>query len=163
MTVKLRKRLQNLFAICLLCIGGPVLAENVQPFNGDTFAQIKAEYAGQPFLVSLWSIDCPPCLVELDLLGQLMEEDPDFPLVLISTDPIDKLEESRYLLEDYNLHNIKSWMFADAFVERLRFTIDPGWYGELPRSYFYTATQEFDAHSGTLNADLLEDFAAGLK
>lgn len=147
----------------LLLAGAPVLADNIQPFDTSTFASIKEEYAGKPFLVSLWSIDCPPCLVELDLLGKLVAANPDFPLVLVSTDPIDKLEESRFLLEDYGLSEIRSWIFADAFVERLRYTIDPLWYGELPRSYFYADSHEFTSHSGTLNAELLAGFAAGLE
>lgn len=146
----------------LVLASGTVAAENILPFDTTTFERIKAEYAGKPFLVSLWSIDCPPCLVELDLLGKLVAENPEFPLVLIATDSLDKLEESRFLLEDYGLQDIRSWIFADAFVERLRFTIDPGWYGELPRSYFYSPTHEFEAHSGTLNETLLTDFAASL-
>lgn len=146
----------------LLLFGAPVLADNIMRFDTSTFTSIKQEYAGQPFLVSLWSIDCPPCLVELDLLGKLVAENPDFPLVLISTDSIEKLEESRYILEDYGLAGIRSWIFADAFVERLRYTVDPGWYGELPRSYFYTDAHAFTAHSGTLNAELLTGFAATL-
>lgn len=147
----------------LLLVGVPALAENIERFDATTFASIKQEYAGQPFLVSLWSIDCPPCLVELDLLGKLVAEQPDFPLVLISTDSIEKIEESRYILEDYGLIGIRSWIFADAFVERLRYTVDPGWYGELPRSYFYTDAHEFSAHSGTLNTELLTGFAATLQ
>lgn len=147
----------------LLLTGTPVLADNIRPFDTSTFATIKAGYAGKPFLVSLWSIDCPPCLVELDLLGKLVAANPDFPLVLVSTDPIDKQEESRFLLEDYGLSEIKSWIFADAFVERLRYTIDPQWYGELPRSYFYAQSHEFTAHSGTLNQELLATFADSLQ
>ena len=146
----------------LLLASGTAMAENILPFDATTFERIKAGYAGKPFLVSLWSIDCPPCLVELDLLGKLVAENPAFPLVLISTDSLDKLEEARFLLEDYGLQDVRSWIFADAFIERLRFTIDPGWYGELPRSYFYSATHEFEAHSGTLDAALLADFAARL-
>lgn len=159
------RKLGQMVLTCMLFVNGAAFADeahNIQPFDANSFAQIKADYTGQPFLVSLWSIDCPPCLVELDLLGKLVAEDPNFPLVLISTDSMDKLQEAQFLLEDYGLQDIQSWMFADAFVERLRFTIDPGWYGELPRSYFYTATQEFDAHSGTLNAQLLNEFAASL-
>jgi len=152
-----------LLAIAFLFGAAPLYAENILPFDASSFPAIKAERAGKPFLVSLWSVDCPPCLVELDLLGKLVAENPEFPLVLISTDSIEKIEESRFLLEDYGLADIKSWMFADAFVERLRFAIDPGWYGELPRSYFYSAPQDFNAYSGTLNSELLSDFAASLK
>ncbi len=159
----IRNKARIAITVMLLLTGAPVLADNIQPFDTSTFASIKADYAGKPFLVSLWSIDCPPCLVELDLLGKLVAANPHFPLVLISTDPIDKLEESRFLLEDYGLSDTKSWIFADAFVERLRYTIDPQWYGELPRSYFYADSHQFTAHSGTLNEEMLNEFAESLK
>lgn len=147
------------FVMLLALLAWPVLADdNIQPFNTTTFAELKEELAGKPFVVSLWSVDCLPCRVELDMLGKLKADNPDFPLVLISTDPIDEREEAVYILEEYGLEAIESWMFADAFIERLRFSIDPGWYGELPRSYFYNATHGSVAHSGILTREKLLEF-----
>lgn len=143
----------------LALLAWPAMADdNIQPFGTTTFAELKEELTGEPFVVSLWSVDCLPCRVELDMLGKLKEENPDFPLLLISTDPIDEREEAVYILEEYGLESIESWMFADAFIERLRFSIDPGWYGELPRSYFYNATHGSVAHSGILTREKLLEF-----
>lgn len=143
----------------LALLAWPALADdNIQPFGTTTFAELKEELAGKPFVVSLWSVDCLPCRVELDMLGKLKEENPDFPLLLISTDPISAREEAVYILEEYGLESIESWMFADAFIERLRFSIDPGWYGELPRSYFYNDTHGSVAHSGILTREKLLEF-----
>jgi len=112
--------------------------------------------------VSLWSVDCAPCRIELDMLGELKASQPDFPLVIISTDQIEEREESLYVLEDYGLENLATWMFADSFVERLRYSIDPAWYGELPRSYFYDADHQAEAHSGVLTQEMLDTFAASV-
>lgn len=142
-------------AIASIFGSAQTLADNIQPFNTDTFKALKEDFAQKAFVVSLWSVDCLPCRVELEMLGQLKKEDPDFPLLLISTDTFDKHEEATYILEDYELDKIQSWMFADAFIERLRFTIDPNWYGELPRSYFYNADHAFTAHSGILTRETL--------
>ena len=49
-------------------------------------------------------------------------------------------------------------MFADSFAERLRFSIDPNWYGELPRSYFFDESHEFKAHSGIVSEALLAEW-----
>ncbi|MGE4630656.1 MAG: hypothetical protein AAEC86_09460 [Pseudohongiellaceae bacterium] len=46
-------------------------------------------------------------------------------------------------------------MFADNFAERLRFSIDPNWYGELPRSYFFDAKHNMSSHSGIMTKALL--------
>ncbi len=143
--------------LSLVAVQG-VHADNIQDFGPQTFAQIKSQHAGKPFIVSLWSVDCAPCRVELDMLGKLRQADVDFPLVVISTDSIDKREEAVDILQGYGLDGVPTWMFADTFVERLRFSIDPQWYGELPRSYFFAPDHSMKAHSGILTADKLAEF-----
>ncbi len=128
-------------------------ADNIENFGTQSFAQIKSAYEGKPFVVSLWSIDCAPCRVELKMLGELKKNDPDFALVVISTDSIENREEAADILDSYELAGIKTWMFADAFVERLRYSVDPLWHGELPRSYFFKADHSFESHSGILTRE----------
>ena len=36
------------------------------------------------------------------------------------------------MLSASGLAGVENWTFADGFVERLRFEIDPAWHGELP-------------------------------
>lgn len=131
-------------------------ADQIRPFDIETYAAIVAEHAGRPFLVTLWSVDCPPCREELAMLGELKREQPDFPLVLIATDSIDRRADAALLLDHYGLAGFESWMFADAYAEPLRFSIDPGWYGELPRSYFYAVDRSFTAHSGVLTRGMVD-------
>ena len=133
-------------------------ADSFKEFTVDSFEQIKEHYNGQEFLVGLWSVDCPPCLVELQFMGELLELNPDLPYVLISTDPIEEREFAGDFLEDFQLDGIESWMFADSFVERLRYSIDPGWYGELPRSYFFDRSHDMQSHSGIVSEELLESW-----
>jgi thiol-disulfide isomerase/thioredoxin len=132
--------------------------DNFKPFTADSFAEIKASFAGQEFLLGLWSVDCPPCLVELDMMGELLALNPDLPFVLISTDPIEEREAAAEFLEDFGLAGYESWMFADSFTERLRFTVDPAWYGELPRSYFFDSNHQQQPHSGIMTPELLESW-----
>lgn len=139
-------------------LGTQAFADNIQGFGTGTFAELKAGFSDKPFVVSLWSVDCLPCRVELEMLGELKKADPSFPLLLISTDSIENREEAVYILEEYELDGIESWMFADAFIERLRFSIDPAWHGELPRSYFYADDHSFTAHSGILTREKLMEF-----
>lgn len=145
-------------ALCAASISLNVHADKIQDFGTQSFAQIKSEYEGKPFVVSLWSIDCAPCRVELKLLGELKKNDPDFPLVVISTDSIENREEAADILDNYELQDIKTWMFADAFVERLRYSVDPLWHGELPRSYFFKADHSFESHSGVLTREQVQNY-----
>jgi hypothetical protein len=51
----------------------------------------------------------------------------------------------------YPLKKAESWVFADSFLERLRYEVDTQWYGELPRTYFYDAQGHAFALSGKLD------------
>ncbi|MGJ8688869.1 MAG: TlpA family protein disulfide reductase [Gammaproteobacteria bacterium] len=159
-TKSVKKALRNILSIISVALlsAGYAHADNLRPFDGQSFAQIKEEFSGKPFVLSLWSIDCAPCRVELKLLGEIKQKDPDFPLVVISTDLLEDREEALDILDSYDLAGFESWMFADAFVEKLRFSIDPLWHGELPRSYFFAQDHSFKAHSGVLSRDQLQEF-----
>src|SRR3989338_7075928 len=92
-----------LLASVLTLLSTQSFADNIQSFGTSTFAELKAVFADKPFVVSLWSVDCLPCRVELEMLGELKKEDPSFPLLLISTDSIENREEAVYILEEYEL------------------------------------------------------------
>lgn len=151
-------RLKAKLLVLLLCFSATAYADNFKPFTLESFEQIKSDYAGREFLLGLWSVDCPPCLVELDYMGKLLQLNPDIPYVLISTDPIEQREYAAEFLEDFQLTAMESWMFADSFVERLRYSIDSNWYGELPRSYFFDAKHNVKAHSGIVSRELLSEW-----
>ncbi len=131
---------------------------DIRPFLADTLATLKAERAGQPFILALWSVDCPPCMVELAMLGRLKAENPELPLILVSTDNIALREDATDFLMDFGLDRMTSWMFADAFTESLRFSIDPQWYGELPRGYLFDSQHQAHAHSGIMSEQMVRDW-----
>ena len=132
-------------------MGNSRVVANILRPNGTRFE-------GKEFLLGLWSVDCPPCLVELKMMGEVLALNPDLPFVLVSTDSIETREDALEFLIDYNLHEIQSWIFADSFIERLRYSIDPNWYGELPRSYFFDTNHKMHSHSGIMTKDLLESW-----
>lgn len=101
-------------------------------------------------LVTIWSLDCPPCMKELDLLGRMKEKYPGFKLVLINSDGLGTAQEAEALLSSFGLALNDSWIFASDEVERLRYSIDPQWYGELPRSYIYDKGER-TGHSGLID------------
>lgn len=138
-----------------ICSASLAVADNFKAFTTESFEEIKSSFAGQEFLLGLWSVDCPPCMVEMEFMAELLRLNPDIPYVLVSTDPIDQRDYSAEFLEDVGLADKESWMFADSFVERLRFSIDSNWYGELPRSYFFDSDHAMQSHSGIVNEELL--------
>ena len=130
----------------------------LKPFQPESLAQIEAAHKGQAFIAVIWSIDCPPCLKELALLQQLKDQFPPGGLVLIAADSAEYTDSVQSFLNEVELNELDNWMFADSAPERLRYSIDPNWYGELPRAYFYDKAHKRYAHSGRLKKEKLEQW-----
>ena len=53
---------------------------------------------------------------------------------------------------------VQHWMFADEFSERVRYSVDKSWRGEMPRTYFFDAAHDAAAHSGLLDRRMVEQW-----
>lgn len=153
----------QLLLIMLLCHSPVLLAAGLRPFVDGSLQDITATREGKPFLLALWSVDCPPCMKELKHLRQLREEYPALDVVLVSTDGSEDLETAQQVLESFDLDKGDNWIFADGYAERLRYGIDPAWFGELPRAYFYAIDHQRLAVSGALSLDRLRHWARQLQ
>jgi len=122
-------------------------------FNADSYKKLIIEN-DKPFIMVLWSLDCPPCIKELSMLGKLYKQNPALDLVLVSTDSSSRTNDINELINDSGLSEFKSWVFSDDSIQRIRYSIDPAWYGELPRSYFHNQRQsKRSSVSGLLEKD----------
>lgn len=130
-------------------------AGELQVFHADSMQAIEQEHAGSPFIVAVWATDCPPCRRELALLSDFSADHPEVPVVLIATDPPDYAAAVDQVLESFALTGAEAWRFGDAGAERLRYTIDPGWRGEMPRSYLYDEDGDRVGISGPISTELL--------
>ncbi|WP_303907171.1 TlpA family protein disulfide reductase [Thiohalomonas denitrificans] len=149
--------LMFLLALVLAALPTAVWAE-LKPFSQGSLEQITEARAGQPFLLVLWSMDCPPCMKEMGHLQTLRNRFERDALVLISTDGLANREAVETILADFELGGFENWLFADDFPERMRYQIDPDWYGELPRSYHYDAEHQRVGTSGTLNPETIREW-----
>lgn len=146
---------------CLLLAWG-VAGAAPRPFLPGSFGELVEARAGEPYLLVLWSTTCLPCREEFRVLAELREEHGELPLVLVGTDPPGQEAMVNRMLEHFGLADLENWAFADDDALLLRFEIDPEWYGELPRSYFYAPGGERVAASGKLERARLEDWIATL-
>lgn len=128
--------------------------QHIKTFTNGSYQQIVKQYQQQQLVMVLWSIDCPPCYKELEMLGHEHNRHA-FNLVLISTDGAEASNEVAAVLKKYNLQNVNSWLFEEVSAQRLRYEIDPLWYGELPRSYLFNKEHQRQAVSGVLSSEQL--------
>lgn len=151
-----------LLSLLLLVSIIPIASSNsaVQPqlstFQAGSYEIILKRYLGRPFLMVLWSLDCPPCFHELTMLGKLIEKYSEFELVLISTDSPGDRKELLSVINDIGIASADIWVFSQANSSRLRFEVDKVWYGELPRSYFFDGQHNRRSISGILEKNVVE-------
>ena len=147
--------------LALLLASTATLAEDTKPFVRGSQQAIVSAHQGKPFILAVWSLDCTHCIDDLKLLGELQAKHRNLAVVLVATDtPAQggKIEAAR---KQYRLQRAESWVFADSYAERLRFEIDPEWYGELPRTYFFDAAGGVSAFSGKLERRAVEQWIKG--
>lgn len=150
-------RLGFLLNMLLLCCGIAQAAPAViKPFTADSYQQILQSHARQPFVLSIWSVNCPSCLKDMKTLTELRQKHPDLRLIMLSTDESDALPELQAILDRHGLNDIEQWLFADGDADQLRHSIDPSWYGELPRTYVFDAAHNRTGKSGALNLQAFE-------
>lgn len=132
---------------------------SVKAFELGSFEQIVTDKNQQDHLVILWSFDCPPCITELEKISELHQQFPAYQLTLINTDAVDEQTRVKKILKQFDLAGLDNWGFANGDEEKLRYEIDPRWYGDLPRSYFFPLQGKIQRLRGALtSAELLALF-----
>ncbi len=137
----------------------PVVAASAQlnTFTHGSYQHLLSQYQGKPFVLIVWSTTCPSCLKEMPLIKKLHQAHPSINLVMLTVDDAQAITQINQVLEQHQLTALPQWVFNEDNSEKLRFEIDPSWYGELPRTYFFDAHHQRTAISGVLPA---EEFAA---
>lgn len=146
----------RIILLILLCAILSFVHAEVKHYDVGSLKEIEQYYDGQEFLLILWSHDCPPCRQELEYLEIIQKQMVLKNIVLINTDGKDELARVEEILTLHNLMVLDNWIFANDNIERLRYSIDENWAGELPKSYFYSIAHERRVKSGSLSIELLK-------
>lgn len=148
------------FCLVLLVASHPAVfaAQELKPFVRGSYQQIVAARADKPFIVAFWSVSCTYCGAELSMFGKLLKKYRGLDLVVVSTDTPADEQEIAATLDKFALGRAEAWVFADSHSDRLRFEIDSEWYGELPRTYFFSGKQGMKAASGEIEQAEVENW-----
>ncbi|TPQ25842.1 TlpA family protein disulfide reductase [Methylomonas koyamae] len=149
------------FSLAMACLAGSAEADQtpIKPFIPGSYQQILAANAGKPLMLAIWSVDCPSCLKDMAAINQLHDKHPALKIVMLAADEGDALPEIQRIVDTHKLGSMENWAFSGDNPEKLRYEIDPAWYGELPRTYFFDAGHRRDGKSGAMT---LEEFEAQL-
>ena len=131
-------------------------AYEFMPFDMNTRKVIEKRYIDQPLIISFWSIDCPYCIDDLKKLGKALSKNTNVQLITVCVDGKESAKKAERILSQANLPKHEKYQYAEVDEDRLRYNIDPAWYGELPRTYFYDATHQVTPLSGKISNSFLD-------
>ena len=150
--------------VSLAAAPGAETSSELKPFVRGSWQDVLRSHAGRPTLVHFWGVTCGPCKIELPLLGKFMKDNAEVDVVMISADLVPNLPgAARAMLEKAGLGTAENWLFADGFVERLRFEIDPAWQGEIPRTLLIARDGTVTTIEGSAEIPDLEKWSAQQK
>ena len=131
-------------------------AYEFMPFEINTRNVIEKKYLNQPLIISFWSIDCPYCIDDLKKLGKALSKNTNVKLITVCVDGKESAKKAERVLSQANLPKHEQYQYAEVDEDRLRYNIDPAWYGELPRTYFYDAAHQVTPLSGKISNSFLD-------
>jgi len=123
----------------------------LKPFVSGSYQQLLDSNANKPFVLVVWSITCSSCLKDMALLSKMHKSNPKINMVMLATDDTSATDDIIKILAKNELTDLENWIFADENPQKLRYEIDPKWYGELPRTYFLNKQHEREGISGVLS------------
>jgi thiol-disulfide isomerase/thioredoxin len=164
--MSLKIQFLSVSVILLAVLNSPVQAEKpvLKPFKTGSYQQILASNANQPFMLVVWSLTCSSCLKDMPLLSRIHKKRPELKMIMLAADDISETGQIQPILEKSQLSGIENWIYADENTQKLQFEIDPKWYGELPRTFFFDKAHHREGISGVLSeADYEAKFTKILK
>lgn len=142
-----------LLALIFFCQTSRADTAALQTFKAGSYQKILKAHQHTPFIVIIWSINCPSCLEEMQLLSEIHARNPNLNMIMLSTDTKIASEQIQMYLDQYQLTDVENWLFDEQDSKTLRRTIDQTWQGEVPRSYFYQSSGAKKGVSGLLARD----------
>ena len=140
----------------LLLFSNFSFAYEFMPFEINTRNVIEKKYLNQPLIISFWSIDCPYCIDDLKKLGKALSKNKNVKLITVCVDGKESAKKAERILNLAHLPEHERYQYAEADEDKLRYSIDPTWYGELPRTYFYDTAHQVTPLSGKISNSFLD-------
>jgi thiol-disulfide isomerase/thioredoxin len=156
--------MRRILLLLCLSLALPVFGGEFKSFQPGSRAAIEQAHAGKPLVLAFWSLDCVYCPGEIRHFDVLARKHPEIALVLVNVDGAEfKAEADKKLAELLPQGQTERWIFTGNDPDRLYFSVDRKWHGELPRSYFYDGKGGVQGRSGQVSTEWLETWAKSLK
>lgn len=141
-----------------LSIAGLALADKapLKPYQAGDWKSISKAGNGAPLAIHFWGVTCPACVKEMPHWGQFLKSNPNAKVVFIQVDDVSQDSMSK-MLDKAGLEKANNYYVAAPFDERLRYEIDPKWYGETPTTIIIDKNGKATRKTGLINFKQLKN------
>ncbi len=141
-------------------IAGASQSLEFKRYGRGTFQEIREVHAGRALVVHFWSATCAPCLAELPDWARIAQEKKGVDIVFVNADGEGERVKAGARLETAGLAGAINYIFADDFLDRVYFEVDPGWRGELPFTAMIDGGGKLEAVAGTIEEPAIAGWLA---
>lgn len=149
----------TLLTILSLTFAGLTLASDadyLKPYRAGDWKSITKANNGAPLAIHFWGVTCPACVKEMPQWGRFLKSNPNARVVFIQVDdvPTDSMQK---MLNKAGLENANNYYVVAPFDERLRYEIDPKWYGETPTTIIIDKNGKAIRKTGLTDFQMLQN------
>lgn len=143
----------------LLALMQPSYAQSpvLKPYQKGDWKTLIKPYSGQPVAIHFWGVTCPACVKELPQWGKFLSQNKNAKIIFIQVDET-TLENIQKNLSKANLVEANNYYVDSPFDERLRYEIDPKWFGETPTTIMIDKNSRVVRKSGLIDFRALDRF-----
>jgi len=148
----------TLLTILSLSFAGSVLAADtayLKPYQTGDWKTITKASNGAPLAIHFWGVTCPACVKEMPQWGAFVKRNPDAKIIFIQVDDVSP-EMMQKMLNKVGLEKANNYYIASSFDERLRYEIDPKWYGETPTTIVIDKNGKATRKTGLVDFQMLQ-------
>ena len=140
--------------IFLLAMGIAHLAfadkPSLKPYQGGDWPSLVKSANSAPIAIHFWGVTCPACVKEMPLWGNFLKANQNAKVIFIQVDDV-SAESMQKMLNKAGLEKANNYYVAGPFDERLRYEIDPKWYGETPTTILIDKHGRATRKTGLIN------------
>lgn len=122
----------------------------LKPYQSGDWSSLIKTRNGAPMAIHFWGVTCPACVKEMPQWGAFVKRNPNAKIIFIQVDDVSP-EMMQKMLKKAGLEKANNYYIASSFDERLRYEIDPQWYGETPTTIFIDKNGRASRISGLIN------------
>ncbi len=148
-----KKLMATLFILLGFAISVQAETITLKHFTTGSYQQLLKQHQNKPLMLTIWSTTCTSCMEKMPVLQALKNSWQDINIVMLAVDDLSNKIQVQAVLSEHGLADGDNWILADQNAQRVRYEIDPNWFGELPRTYFLNSEHEREGISGALSYD----------